>query len=508
MLFQTPPITQREAEVVAEIEAMRRQWEAPLPKLREWPGLPWRETHDRVVGTGQEETPVAESYRAALGFVLQLADAPDFRYDEGLFRALHFLMLRHDPARNPGHWRRSSMLVARQERFTAFVDYRAPDFRRVPGLIAELIAELVGSTTWAYAPRFYEPDYHADGTLAAMNRTRSDVPREIMACTISKDFDDFPLPRRPVVSLVQTPHDRIAIEIMRGCPWQCRFCQSTVIKRPMRFRTVETIVNSALEAYRNTGTNEISLLSLSSSDYPHFEELVRRMHEVFTPRGVNVSLPSLRINLHRRSLPSLIKGVRRGGLTLARGLTLTAGLLRTTATDLVQLSDTTEVGLYSVGVRIASAASGRAAYMPPLIPRRTSTSRSFSAILAAWRKVGRLTPSRARRSSSAPRKSPSSCCRLNSPSARAAWTTRVSPFIGVSISGASSGDRRSDPARIRRGRFRRFGQPVRCRTAARRSDPGCRAGRPRSCSCRRTGRSRGAGWSERCLRSAGNPIPT
>lgn len=142
MLFQAPPITQREAEVVAEIEAIGRQFVVPLPKLREWPGLPWRETHDRVVGVGHDETPAAESYRAALGFVLQLADAPDFRYDEGIFRALHFLMLRHDPARNPGHWRRGSMLVARQERFAAFVDYRAPDFRRVPGLIAELIAEL------------------------------------------------------------------------------------------------------------------------------------------------------------------------------------------------------------------------------------------------------------------------------------------------------------------------------------------------------------------------------
>ena len=66
----------------------------------------------------------------------------------------------------------------------------------------------------------------------------------------------------------ETPHDRIAIEIMRGCPWQCRFCQSTVIKRPLRVRSVETIVQAALESYRNTGHNEISLLSLSTSDYP------------------------------------------------------------------------------------------------------------------------------------------------------------------------------------------------------------------------------------------------
>jgi radical SAM family uncharacterized protein len=181
----------------------------------------------------------------------------------------------------------------------------------------EMLAEIVGSVPWAYAPTFYEFDYHTDGTIAAVNRTRSDVPTEIMSCTISKDFDEFPLPVRPVVPFVQTPHDRIAIEIMRGCPHQCRFCQSTVIKRPLRVRSVETIVQAALESYRNTGTNEISLLSLSTSDYPYFEELVKRMHEVFTPLGVNVSLPSLRINHQLRSLPNLMQGARKAGLTLA-----------------------------------------------------------------------------------------------------------------------------------------------------------------------------------------------
>jgi radical SAM family uncharacterized protein len=181
----------------------------------------------------------------------------------------------------------------------------------------DMIAEIVGSTTWAYAPMFYEPEYHADGTIAAMNRTRSDVPREVLACTITKDFDDIPLPTHPIVSFVQTPHDRIAIEIMRGCPWQCRFCQSTVIKRPLRVRSVETIVQAALQSYRNTGYNEISLLSLSTSDYPHFTELVERMRETFAPLGVSVSVPSLRVNSHFPSLPKLMKGIRKSGMTLA-----------------------------------------------------------------------------------------------------------------------------------------------------------------------------------------------
>jgi radical SAM superfamily enzyme YgiQ (UPF0313 family) len=82
-------------------------------------------------------------------------------------------------------------------------------------------------------------------------------------------------------------------------------------------RSVETIVQSALESYRNTGYDEISLLSLSTSDYPDFEELVKRMHETFAPLGVNVSLPSLRVNSQLRSVPKLMKGARKGGLTLA-----------------------------------------------------------------------------------------------------------------------------------------------------------------------------------------------
>lgn len=182
---------------------------------------------------------------------------------------------------------------------------------------ADMIAALVGGCNWAYAPMFYEPEYHADGAIAAMHRTRSDVPTEVMACTIDQDFDAIPIPVKPIVPYVECTHDRIAIEIMRGCPWQCRFCQSTVIKRPLRVRSIETIVQGALETYRNTGHNEISLLSLSTSDYPEFEKLVERMHEVFNPLGVNISLPSLRITHQLRSLPKLIKGVRKSGLTLA-----------------------------------------------------------------------------------------------------------------------------------------------------------------------------------------------
>ena len=178
----------------------------------------------------------------------------------------------------------------------------------------ELLAELAQRIPFAYVPRFYEPEYH-NGRFVALHPTRPGIPATIEPAVID-DLEAIPLPTRPVVPYVECVHDRIAIEIMRGCPWQCRFCQSTVIKRPMRIRSVETIVQAALESYRTTGFQEVSLLSLSTSDYPYFELLLRRLHEVFVPLGVTIALPSLRVNEQLKSVASLMSGDRRS-MTLA-----------------------------------------------------------------------------------------------------------------------------------------------------------------------------------------------
>ena len=180
----------------------------------------------------------------------------------------------------------------------------------------EALARLAASFDWLYVPSLYEVEYNDDGTIRAMHPTRPNLPAVIMPSIVS-DLDEVPLVTRPIVPFLSVTHDRISFEIMRGCPWNCRFCQSTVIKRPLRVRSVDSLVNAALEAYRNTGLDEIGLLSLSSSDYPYFEELVTKMAEVFRPLGVNVSVPSLRVNDQFRSLPKLMAGVKRGGLTLA-----------------------------------------------------------------------------------------------------------------------------------------------------------------------------------------------
>jgi radical SAM family uncharacterized protein len=180
---------------------------------------------------------------------------------------------------------------------------------------AEALALLAAELPFAYVPRFYEQEYDADGRLLATRPTRAGVPDTIEPSVID-DLDAMPLPMAPIVPNIECVHDRIAIEIMRGCPWQCRFCQSTVIKRPLRVRRVETIVAAALAAYRSTGFNEISLLSLSTSDYPWFEELLARMHETFQPLGVKLALPSLRVNETLRGVAALLSNDRRG-LTLA-----------------------------------------------------------------------------------------------------------------------------------------------------------------------------------------------
>lgn len=176
----------------------------------------------------------------------------------------------------------------------------------------QAMARLATELPHVYMPRFYEAD---DGGVV-YPRLGYDVP-QIIEPAVVEDLDALELPTRPVVPYVEVVQDRIAIEIMRGCPWHCRFCQSSPIKRPLRFRRVKTIVDAAWESYRTTGHNEISLLSLSTSDYPDLKELIERLQATFRPLGVNVAVPSLRVNEQLRELSTLLNTDRRGSLTIA-----------------------------------------------------------------------------------------------------------------------------------------------------------------------------------------------
>jgi radical SAM superfamily enzyme YgiQ (UPF0313 family) len=174
-----------------------------------------------------------------------------------------------------------------------------------------MLAEMARRLPNVYVPRFYRP-----GKDGAVRPIRDDVPAQIEPAVVD-DLEKFPPPRKPIAPYIECVHDRISIEIMRGCPGKCRFCQSTTIKRPLRFRTVESIVQAALAQYHATGFNEISLLSLSTSDYPKFDELMRRLQETFRPLGVSISLPSLRINEQLQRVGDLMNTDRHSGLTLA-----------------------------------------------------------------------------------------------------------------------------------------------------------------------------------------------
>ncbi len=186
---------------------------------------------------------------------------------------------------------------------------------------SDTLLELARRFEWLYVPSLYDVEYAPDGTVARMKPAGACpsgfVPRGLITRCATRDFDGAPFPLRPIVPFTEVVHDRISIEIMRGCPNRCRFCHAGYTKRPMCIRSVDRIIEIAESAWQATGHNEIGLLSLSSADYPRLRELAERMNERFAPRHVNLSLPSLRVDKMLSDIPWLVGSVRKGGLTLA-----------------------------------------------------------------------------------------------------------------------------------------------------------------------------------------------
>ncbi len=165
-----------------------------------------------------------------------------------------------------------------------------------------------------YVPSFYETEYKADGTLSAIKNIEKTAPLPIVKRIVP---ELPPPPTRLIVPFIDTVHNRIPIEIMRGCTRGCRFCHAGMVTRPVRERSIEEIVNAIEEGVANTGFEEIGLLSLSSSDYTHILELVNAVKERFTGRHLSISLPSLRIETVSVDLMDAIMDERRSGFTLA-----------------------------------------------------------------------------------------------------------------------------------------------------------------------------------------------
>ena len=171
------------------------------------------------------------------------------------------------------------------------------------------------SNLWGvYVPTLYEPGYNPDGTIERIERLEETAPMPVLKRIVPVLP---PATTRFIVPHIDTVHNRVPIEIMRGCTRGCRFCHAGMINRPVRERSVNEIVDTLQQALQNTGFEEIGLLSLSSSDYTHILELIDAVSTHFAGKNLGISLPSLRIESFSIELMDALRASRRGGFTLA-----------------------------------------------------------------------------------------------------------------------------------------------------------------------------------------------
>ena len=206
------------------------------------------------------------------------------------------------------------MLGEGEEIFNEVIDeyIRWKDSGRTRTEFLECIAKIPG----IYVPKFYDVTYNEDGTVKSIvknNENAADRPRK----RIIKDMSKVYYPETLIVPFTEIVHDRIMLEIFRGCTRGCRFCQAGMIYRPVREKSVDRICELAEKLILNTGYDEISLSSLSTSDYSELKELTTRLLEITQKRRVSLSLPSLRVDNFSMDLMKKVQAVRKTGLTFA-----------------------------------------------------------------------------------------------------------------------------------------------------------------------------------------------
>jgi radical SAM family uncharacterized protein len=179
----------------------------------------------------------------------------------------------------------------------------------------DTLRRIAESFDWAYVPQFYDLQNKGD-KVNGLTPLLSGLRTQFRSAVI-EDFDNAVVLLSPIVPFAQAVHERVSVEIMRGCPGRCRFCQASFCRRPVRYRSIDKIVEIAKACYYSTGFDTISLLSLSSGDYPNLEGLVEKLNDYFQERHVGLSLPSLRVKEQLKLLPALVTNVRKAAFTVA-----------------------------------------------------------------------------------------------------------------------------------------------------------------------------------------------
>ncbi len=175
--------------------------------------------------------------------------------------------------------------------------------------------KILSSVEGVYVPSFYKFEYNPDKTIKAMNK--EDFAPSKVKKRIILDFDKSYYPENEIVPFIEPVHDRVALELFRGCIRGCRFCQAGFVYRPVREKSADTLVSQALKLLDCTGHSEVALTSLSTSDYTSLAEFAEKLTEETDKRKVNLSLPSLRVDSFSLDLMEKTQKVRKSGLTFA-----------------------------------------------------------------------------------------------------------------------------------------------------------------------------------------------